>query len=50
VSPVLAVVVVVLGAVGAGLAVGAGIGLLLRPLLPRRKPPDGSDGGAARAP
>jgi hypothetical protein len=45
VNPVLAVVVVTLGAVGAGLGVGAGIGLLLRPLLPRGKPPPDTAGG-----
>lgn len=37
-NTLLTVVVVTLGAVGAGLAVGAGIGLLLRELFLRRTP------------
>ena len=38
-NTLLTVVVATLGAVGAGLAVGAGIGLLLREALLRRTPP-----------
>ena len=48
-SPVLTVVVVVLGALGAGLTAGVGLGLLLRRAFPG-PPPKDADGSAEPAP